>query len=71
MEEITVEVGEPSLSVGFTGRWLVEPDSDATRTGEGGHDAGAYWGIALTKARPDRRLHRPLQRKVACEPAGL
>lgn len=49
MEEITVEVGEPSLTVGFTGRWLVDPDPDETRTGETGYDAGAYWGVALTK----------------------
>lgn len=48
MQEITIEVGEPALTVGFTGRWLLEPDSDATRTSEPGHDAGAYWGIALT-----------------------
>jgi len=49
MKEITVEVGEPSLTVGFTGRWLVDPDPDETRTGEAGYDAGAYWGVALTK----------------------
>lgn len=49
MEEIKVEVGEPVLTVGFTGRWLVEPDSDETRSGEAGQDAGAYWGVALTK----------------------
>lgn len=48
MGEITVEVGEPQITVGFTGRWLVEPDSDETRTREDGHDAGAYWGVALT-----------------------
>ncbi len=48
MEKITVSVGEPELTVGFTGRWLVEPDSDETRTGKAGHDAGAYWGVALT-----------------------
>jgi len=46
MEKIIVEVGYPSLTVGFTGRWLVEPDPDETR---GGDDAGAYWGIALTQ----------------------
>lgn len=49
MEEITVEIGEPSLTVGFTGRWLVEPSRDETRTAEDGYDAGAYWGIAVTK----------------------
>lgn len=47
-ERITVQVGDPALTVGFTGSWLVEPDSDETRTGEEGHDAGAYWGVALT-----------------------
>ncbi len=49
MEEITVAVGEPALTVGFTGRWLVEPDPAKTRTGEPGYDAGAYWGVALTR----------------------
>lgn len=51
LEKITVEVGDPPLTVGFVGRWLVEPDSDTTRTGEDGHDAGAYWGVALTRRR--------------------
>lgn len=46
MEEITVDVGERALTVGFTGRWLVDPDPDETR---GGSNAGAYWGIALTR----------------------
>lgn len=45
-EDIVIEVGEPPHSVAFVGRWLVEPDRDETR---GGHDAGAYWGVALTK----------------------
>ena len=49
MVKITVDVGDPSLTVGFTGRWLVDPDSDETRTAEPGYDAGAYWGIALTR----------------------
>jgi|ERR1022692_1211374 hypothetical protein len=49
MEEICVEVGEPALTKAFTGRWLVSPDSDETRTGEEGYDAGAYWGVALTR----------------------
>lgn len=48
MEKITVEVGEPSLTVGFRGRWLVYPDRDETRSTEEGQDAGAYWGLALT-----------------------
>jgi hypothetical protein len=49
MTKITVSVGEPLLTIGFTGRWLVEPDSDGTRTNEPDNDAGAYWGIALTQ----------------------
>jgi hypothetical protein len=49
MSQITVDVGEPYLTVGFTGRWLVEPDSDETRSGAAGADAGAYWGVARTK----------------------
>ena len=49
MEEITVDVGKPTLTVGFTGRWLVEPDPDKTRTGKHGYDAAVYWGIALTR----------------------
>ena len=49
MERITVEVGEPAVTVGFTGRWLVCPDPDGTRSGEEGYDAGAYWGVALTQ----------------------
>jgi hypothetical protein len=49
MEKITVDVGEPSLTVGFTGHWLVEPSLDETRTAEDGYDGGAYWGVALTE----------------------
>jgi hypothetical protein len=49
VETITVEIGEPSITVGFQGRWLVEPDPDRTRTGKEGHDAGTYWGVALTR----------------------
>ncbi len=48
MEEITVEVGEPVLTVGFTGRWLVEPDPNQDHGGGDG-DAATYWGIALTR----------------------
>jgi hypothetical protein len=51
LEKITVEVGDPSLTVGFVGRWLVEPDRDATRTELAGHDAGAFWGVAVTRRR--------------------
>ena len=53
LAQITVEIGEHEgktilggATVGFTGRWLVEPDPDSTR---GGQDAGAYWGVALTQ----------------------
>ncbi len=49
MQEITIEVGDPILTQGFTGYWLVEPSRDETRTAEEGYDAGAYWGVALTK----------------------
>lgn len=50
MERITVETGgDYDRTEGFVGRWLVAPDSDETRTGEDGWDAGTYWGIALTK----------------------
>lgn len=45
MEEITVEVGDPPVKVGFVGRWLLEPDREKTQTGDG----GLYWGVALTK----------------------
>jgi hypothetical protein len=50
--KITVEIGERGITVGFEGRWLVEPDPDATtgtRTRMEGYDAGAYYGVALTK----------------------
>jgi hypothetical protein len=49
MGEITVDVGEPPLAKSFAGRWLLGPDSDETRTGLDGYDAGAYWGVALTR----------------------
>lgn len=49
LEKITVEVADPPLTVGFVGRWLLEPDPDATRTTLDGHDAGAYWGVAATR----------------------
>jgi hypothetical protein len=49
VEEIRVDVGEPPVTRAFEGRWLVAPDDRHTRTGEEGYDAGAYWGIALTK----------------------
>jgi hypothetical protein len=49
MGEITVDIGEPRLTVGFTGRWLVEPDPDESRAGRRGYDTGAYWGVALTR----------------------
>jgi hypothetical protein len=49
MGPITVEVGDPALTVGFSGRWLVEPDPDGTRTEGDAYDVGTYWGVALTK----------------------
>ncbi len=44
MEVITVEIGEPSVTVRFTGRWLVKPDPHET-----GYEGGDYWGVALTR----------------------
>ena len=49
LEEIQVTIGERNRLEAFAGRWLVEPDRDKTRTGEEGYDAGAYWGVALTR----------------------
>jgi hypothetical protein len=55
MEEIQVEIGDPrdvgaTLTASFIGRWLVAPDEDETRTRMvDKYDAGAYWGVALTK----------------------
>jgi hypothetical protein len=49
LKEIVVEVGNPEIATGFTGRWLVEPDTDDSRTSEEGWDAGLCWGLALTK----------------------
>jgi hypothetical protein len=48
-DEIRVEVGDPPLTRAFKGRCLVWPERDETRTAESGYDAGAYWGVALTK----------------------
>ncbi len=60
MEKIRVELwrskdDETPYEAEFVGRWLVYPDRDETRTGErfssagGQYDAGAYWGVALTR----------------------
>jgi hypothetical protein len=49
LTKIAVEVGEPAVTVGFTGRWLLEPDENETRSKDPGYDPGEYWGIALTK----------------------
>ena len=51
METITLEIGreERARTVEFVGRWLLDPDPDDTRTGEPGYDAGAFYGVALTK----------------------
>jgi hypothetical protein len=43
---IIVQVGDPAVDIGFSGRWLVEPGTDKTQAGP---DEGAYWGVALTK----------------------
>ncbi len=52
MEAIEVELWGPEerpYRVTFVGRWLLWPDEDQTRTGEPGHDAGAYYSVALTR----------------------
>lgn len=43
---IIVQVGEPAFDIGFSGRWLVEPDVNKSQAGL---EEGAYWGVALTK----------------------
>jgi hypothetical protein len=51
METIEVALGGRTYSarwVGFEGRWLVSPDEEM-RTAEDHYDAGAYYGVALTK----------------------
>ncbi len=48
-ERIVVNVGGPYDTIvekAFHGTWLLPPDEDETR---GGSDAGAYWGVALTR----------------------
>jgi len=52
MENIEVELwGQEDLpyTAMFVGRWLLWPDESETRTGEPGYDAGAYYGVALTR----------------------
>jgi hypothetical protein len=51
LHRIEVEVGEDLYAhrKAFVGRWLLEPDSDTTRSAEPSQDAGTYWGVALTK----------------------
>lgn len=51
MEPIEVTLGgceKPLHRIRFKGEWLVEPDSDLTRSAEFGRDAGDFWGVALT-----------------------
>jgi Post-segregation antitoxin CcdA len=48
MRPITVETGEPAVTQRFTGRWLVEPDREGTRSRDA-RDKDAYWGVALTR----------------------
>jgi hypothetical protein len=45
MQEITVEIGQPPVKVGFVGRWLLEPHPDQPHASE----RGVYYGVALTK----------------------
>ncbi len=52
MENIAVDLRdheENPYTVEFVGRWLLSPDPDETRTGESGYDAGAFFGVALTR----------------------
>jgi hypothetical protein len=52
MESIEVEFWGPEdkpYQAAFVGRWLLWPDETETRTGEPGYDAGAYYGVALTR----------------------
>ena len=51
MERIEVEVGEgaTAYTAAFVGKWLVAPDEDDTRAAAPPWDAGAYYGIALTR----------------------
>jgi len=52
MESIEVELWGPEdmpYQAAFVGRWLLWPDENETRTGEPGYDAGAYYGVALTR----------------------
>jgi hypothetical protein len=52
MESIEVDVwgpGEKPYQKAFVGRWLVPPNETETRTEEPGYDAGAYYGVALTR----------------------
>jgi hypothetical protein len=52
MESIEVEKWGPEdtpYRAAFVGRWLLWPDENETRTGEPGYDAGAYYGVALTR----------------------
>jgi hypothetical protein len=45
--EITVQVGEHDLTIGFEGRWLVEPNPDETLERDHKHGP-TYYGVALT-----------------------
>lgn len=49
LDHIIVEVGKPSYSTGFVGRWVVVPDPDDTHSTAPGQDADAYWGVAVTR----------------------
>jgi hypothetical protein len=46
--DIIVDVGDPWQTVGFRGRWLVQPDIQHTRSMDDKSDRDAYWGVALT-----------------------
>ncbi|MGW5362358.1 hypothetical protein [Actinopolymorpha pittospori] len=47
--KILVEIDKPPRTVGFAGRWLVEPNPDDAPARLDEDAAGTYRGIALTK----------------------
>lgn len=52
MENIQIELGGPedtTYTAEFVGEWLLAPNEEETRTTYSGYDAGAYYGVALTR----------------------
>lgn len=65
---IIVQVGNPAVDLGFSGRWLIVPDPDKTQAGM---ENGAYWGVALTKRGRIAGLPSACGRAVATNTLGL